>query len=75
VWVYHLSEYTHWVHAYVGYTIYFTLFFQNQYTLIKCIFKERYVNLKKYTHFITLDISQKYPYSKLGMISNLGKFR
>jgi hypothetical protein len=27
VWVYHLSEYTHWVYVYVGYTIYFTLFF------------------------------------------------
>ncbi len=68
-----ISECTHWVHAYVGYTIYFTLFFQNQYTLTKHIFKEKYINLKKYTHFITLDISQKYPYLKLGMFSNSGK--
>jgi hypothetical protein len=75
VWVYHLSEYTHWVREYIGYTIYFTLFFQNQYIFIKCIFKERYINLKKYTHFITLDISQKCQFSKLGIFSNLGKSR
>ncbi len=36
---------------------------------------QRYINLKKYTCFITLDTFKKYPYPKLSIFSNPGKSR
>jgi hypothetical protein len=53
---YHLLEYIHWVHVgyiyiYIYIPIFSKLIYHNQ------MYIQRYINLKKYTHFITLDIS------------------
>jgi hypothetical protein len=52
---------------YLSYSLFSKSIYLNQ------VHTEGYNNLKKYIHFITLDISQKYPHLKLGILSNLGK--
>jgi hypothetical protein len=49
----------------------FYYIFQNQYILIKYIPKDN--NFEKNTHFITLDIFQKYPQLKPNMFSSPSK--
>jgi hypothetical protein len=48
------------------YFLKFNIYFNQMHT-------QGYINLEKYTYFITLDISQKYLDPKLDMFSNLGK--
>jgi hypothetical protein len=65
VWVYHLSIYTHQVYYLTCFI--FSMYFNQMHI-------QRYINLEKYSHFITLDIYFKYPYLKPNMFSNLKKF-
>jgi len=54
------------------YYLFYLIFSKSIYPNQMCI--QGYINLKKYIHFTTLNISQKYPYLKSNMFSNLGKF-
>ncbi len=51
----------------------FYLFFSKSIYLNQMPYSKN-IELRKYIHFITLDISKKYPYLKPSMFSNLGKF-
>jgi hypothetical protein len=53
----HLPEYSHRV--WVGYIIYFHFFFSKSIDLNQ-MHIQGYIHLEKYTHFINLDVSQKY---------------
>jgi hypothetical protein len=62
-----------WIYSLVIVKVYYLSYFiVSKSIYLNQMHIQRYINLEKYTCFITLDIFQKYSYPKLGIFSKYG---